>query len=159
MRVAFVIAVLGGAPLACAPPRDARLVDAELGVAPAGAARVCVLRPATTASATTMEIRDNDRLVGATRGATFVCWIAAPGDHQIASNDDDTGPTFLAARAGHHYWLHQDVATLGGEIHAHLDWVDDAGAADLLDHCTARVRVAVPGQEERPDMVAVTPKL
>ncbi len=106
-----------------------------------------------------MEIRDNKRLVGATRGRTYVCWLAAPGDHQITSIDDDTGPTFLRARAGAHYWLHQDVSTLAGDLHAHLDWVDDGTANEMLDQCDARVKVAIPGHEDRDDGVAVTPRL
>jgi hypothetical protein len=103
-----------------------------------------------------MEIRDNARLVGATRGATYTCWLAAPGAHQIASIDDDTGPTLLQARPGAQYWLHQEVSVLDGHIHAHLDWVDDQTATEMLDHCTARVRAALPDHD---DLVPVTPKL
>jgi hypothetical protein len=106
-----------------------------------------------------MEVRDNGRLVGATRGGTFVCWLAAPGEHQITSIDDDTGPTLFRARAGAHYWLHQEVSLLAGELHAHLDWVDDGVAAAMLDSCTTRVHVAVPGHEGETSAVAVSPKL
>ena len=143
---------------ACAPA-SARPIESDLGAVPASAARVCVVRPAPLAGKVTMELRDNARLVGATRGRTFVCWLAAPGDHQITSIDDDTGPTFLRARAGAHYWLHQDVTTLAGDLHAHLDWVDDATADAMLDQCDARVKVAIPGHEDRDDGVAVTPRL
>jgi hypothetical protein len=107
----------------------------------------------------TMAIRDNGRLVGATRGATFVCWLAAPGDHQIVSIDDDTGPTLLQARPGKHYWLHQEVSTLGAEVHAHLDWIDTQAASEMLDHCTTRVKASVPsGPPEHTNALAVTPK-
>jgi hypothetical protein len=142
-----------------APAAAPRSVDAELGAVPAVAARVCIVRPADVAGDVTMEVRDNKRLVGATRGSTFVCWLAAPGRHQITSVDDDTGPTFLEARAGRHYWLHQDVTTLFGAIHAHLDWIDDSAAAEMLDACSARVRVSIPGHDDRQDAVAVTPAL
>ena len=138
-----------------APP----VIDAELGVLPSVAARICVVRPAEVATDITMEVRDNGRLVGATRGSTFVCWLAAPGRHQITSVDDDTGPTFLEARAGRHYWLHQDVTTFFGAVHAHLDWIDDGVAAEMLNACTTRVRVNVPGHDARQDVVAVTPAL
>jgi hypothetical protein len=143
---------------ACAPQRMQRAVVADLGAVPSVAARVCVLRPASIAAGVTMELRDNGRLVGATRGSTFVCWLAAPGDHQITSIDDDTGPSFLQARAGQQYWLHQEVTTLGGDLHAHLDWVDDATANELLDSCNQRVLVGIPGHEERTDALAVAPK-
>jgi hypothetical protein len=148
----------------CVPGRRAesaagmKVVDAELGAVPPTAARVCVMRPASEAATVTMELRDNERLVGATRGNTYTCWLAAPGEHQIRS-PDDTGPTYLHALAGHHYWLHQDVVMLAGDLHAHLDWVDDAAAAELLDACTQRVMVSVPGHDERTDAVAVSPAL
>src|SRR4051812_26214534 len=82
---------LATALVACAPSRTAgapRVIDAELGAVPSVAARVCIVRPASVGSDITMEIRDNKRLVGATRGSTFACWLAAPGEHQITSTDD-----------------------------------------------------------------------
>jgi hypothetical protein len=136
-----------------------RTVDQELGTIPRSTARVCVLRPDALADGVTMEVKDNGRLVGATRGSTFVCWLAAPGEHQVTSADDDTGPTYFRARAGAHYWLHQEVSILAGEVHAHLDWVDDRVAADMLDACSARVKVAIPGHERETNGVAVSPKL
>lgn len=122
-----------------------------------GAAQVCVVRPDRTGHEASMPLRDNGRLVGATRGATFSCWLAAPGEHQITSVDDDTGPMLLQARAGARYWLHQDVAELGGAVHAHLDWVDEASARAMIDECDDRVRVAVPGHEDEPAAMAIAP--
>jgi hypothetical protein len=159
--VGVVLVATGCFPLPPKPPRAGedtadRRVAAELGAVPAVAARVCVLRPAAVAGEVTMELRDNGRLVGATRGQTFACWLAAPGRHQITSVDDDTGPTYLDARAGRQYWLHQDVAIFDEHLHAHLDWVDEVLAAEMVDGC-ARVMVNVPGHESRTDAVAVAP--
>ena len=120
-------------------------------------AQVCVLRPASIAAATTMAVRDNGRLVGATRGTTHFCYLAAPGTHQITSIDDDTGPTLLHARGGARYWLHQEVTTLGGDLHAHLDFVDEDAAMEMLESCSTRVQVSVPGHEEREDAMAIAP--
>ncbi len=138
-------------------------VAAELGALPPAAARVCVIRPGGVAGLTTMQVRDNGRVVAATRGKTWSCWLAAPGEHQIRSIDDDTGPTLLFARPGRQYWLHQDVTTMlvapGSEaetLHAHLDWVDEATATEMIDACDARVRVSVPGLEDRTDASSVT---
>lgn len=159
MRLALVLSLSSlFVAVGCEAPRTRapKTVELELGPVPSTAARVCVLRPDDLAAEVTMEMRDNGRLVGATRGETFVCWLAAPGPHQITSHDDDTGPTFFHARAGAHYWLHQEVSVLGGEVHAHLDWVDDRVAAGMLDACTARVRVAIPGHPET-DAVAISP--
>jgi len=149
--------VAGGASLAslgCAHPNAARTAQtaalAELGPVPAGAAQVCIVRPETTASQVSMPVRDNGRLVGATRGTTFFCYLATAGEHQITSIDDDTGPTFLRARTGARYWLHQDVSELAGALHAHLDWVEEATALEMIDACDARVRVSVPGHDDEP---------
>jgi len=150
----FLVVVLG----ACDHEiTAARTVEGELGAVPASAARVCVLRPELDAADVTLELRDNGRLVGATRGATYVCWLAAPGEHQVTSADD-TGPTLFVARPGAHYWIHQEMSLLAtAGAHAHLDWVDDAAAAPMLDACRARVRVAIPGHETT-DAVAVAPR-
>lgn len=132
-------------------------LGARSAPSPAGVAQVCVLRPASLAEATSMKIRDNGRLVGATRGATYVCWLAAPGEHQITSIDDDTGPTLLHARPGARYWVHQDVTALGGDLHAHLDLLDEPEAMEMLEAIDTRVRVSVPGHEGAEDAMPVVP--
>ncbi len=132
-------------------------MNAELGLVPSGAAQVCVMRPDAFAAHVSMPVRDNGRLVGATRGATFFCWLARTGDHQITSSDDDTGPLLLRARSGARYFLHQDVSELAGHVHAHLDWVDEPAAVEMLDACEARVRVAVPGHDEEPFAQPIAP--
>ena len=134
-------------------------INDELGAVPSGAAQVCVVRPDALASHVSMPVRDNGRLVGATRGTTFFCWLARTGEHQITSSDDDTGPMLLRARSGARYFLHQDVMELGGAIHAHLDWVDEGAALEMLDACEARVRVAVPGHDDEPFAQPVAPAI
>lgn len=122
---------------------------------PPSLARVCVLRPERIAAATTIEIRDNARLVGATRGGTYSCYLAAPGQHQITSVDDDTGPTLLIARPGARYWLHQEVTLFAGALHAHLDFVDEPTATEMLEHVDTRVLVAVSGHDGQGDAMPV----
>jgi hypothetical protein len=145
--------VTAGRPQAAA--RSAAL--AELGPVPAGSAQVCVMRPAQIAADISMPVRDNGRLVGATRGTTFFCYLAATGDHQITSADDDTGPTFLRAQTGARYWIHQDVVELAGALHAHLDWVEEGTAIELLDACETRVKVAVPGHDGETSAQPIAP--
>lgn len=151
----------GAASVACAPAREpnrARSSGRALTNPIAhGSAQICVMRPDTLARDVSMELRDNGRLVGATRGATYVCWLAAVGEHQLTSIDDDTGPTWLEARANGRYWLHQEVSELGGRLHAHLDWVEEDAADELIDACDERVRVAVPGHDEEPGAFAIAP--
>ena len=153
--------VCASALAACTPPREpnrARASErARRDPLAHGSAQICVMRPDTLAHDVSMEIRDNGRLVGATRGATYVCWLAATGEHQLTSIDDDTGPTWLEARANGRYWLHQEVSELGGRLHAHLDWVDEPTAAELIDECDERVRVAVPGHDDEPGALTIAP--
>jgi hypothetical protein len=104
-----------------------------------------------------MIVRDNGRLVGATRGRTYACWLAAPGAHQLTSDDDDTGPTLFRAEAGARYWLHQEVFEVGGMAHAHLDWIDEESAREKMESCDERVRVAVPGHDDHPSAQPVVP--
>lgn len=122
---------------------------------PGGSAQVCVLRPETIAADTTMEVRDNGRVVGATRGATYFCYLAAPGEHQITSIDDDTGPTLLHAAGGACYWIHQEVTTLGADVHAHLDFLDEPAAHAMLERIDTRVLVSVRGHEDREDAMPI----
>src|SRR5690349_536789 len=97
---------------ACSPARSPAPHD--VAALPPGVAQVCMVRPEAESASVTMTVTDNGRLVGATRGKTYVCWLAAPGAHQIGSDDDDTGPILLRAEAGARYWLHQEVLELGG---------------------------------------------
>jgi hypothetical protein len=150
MKRVAIASLLGALSACAAPPSELPAAD------PAGkSARVCVIRPEREAESVTMEVHDNGRLVGATRGATYVCWLALPGEHQIAADADDTGPTLLHAVAGRRYWLHQEVAVLGDHAHAHLDWVDEEHASELLEECRARVMIAVPGHDEEANAMRV----
>jgi len=135
--------ILGILACSCAPYARPSVEPAP----PKGSAKVCVLRPESLAADVTMEIRDNGRIVGATRGSSYFCYLAAPGEHQITSIDDDTGPTLLRASDGAHYWIHQEVTSLGGDVHAHLDFVDEPTARAMLERIDTKVLVAIRGHE------------
>lgn len=141
---------------ACGAARhDGRAIaDAAM---PANVARICLVRPAETASHVSLVVRDNDRVVAATRGRTFACWLAAPGTHQISSEADDTVPVFVSAHGGARYFVHQRVSDLGGYVHARVEPVDDETGRELIDGCDARVFVAVPGDDGAPALVPVVP--
>jgi hypothetical protein len=154
---AFVGVALVSMVSGCAHGEEPMALTSTSGALARGAASVCVVRPGGAAHDVSMPVRDNGHLVGATRGATFFCYLASAGDHQITSVDDDTGPTLLRARAGASYWLHQDVSELGGAVHAHLDWVEETTAAEMVEACEARVRVAVPGHDDEPGAMPIAP--
>lgn len=145
---ALASALLVACAYACARP-------AAEPAPPKGSAQVCVLRPDSLASDVTMEVRDNGRVVGATRGSSYFCYLAAPGEHQITSVDDDTGPTLLRASDGARYWIHQEVTSLAGDVHAHLDFVDEPTAHAMLERIDTKILVAVRGHEGREDAMPI----
>src|SRR5690242_6633293 len=130
--------------IGCGAGRDASDLPS-----PPRLAQICAARPEPTARPLVLVLRDNGRVVGATAGATFACWLAAPGAHQIVSDGDDTGPTLVHAHAGGRYWIHQEVSELGGQAHAHLDVVDEDTGRALVDACEERVLVSVRGSSGR----------
>lgn len=140
-RVAMLFVMFA---LGCVP--RARVASELLDV-PAGSARICVIRPEETAALVTMTLRDNGRLVGATRDRTYTCWLGAPGEHQITTDADDTGPTLLYAAPGGRYFLHLEVGDVG-TTHAHLDFVDEHTAAEMIDACDSRVFLSAEGHED-----------
>lgn len=136
-----------------------RARDAAAVEAPPHLARICAVRPEETARDLVLVVRDNGRVVAATSGATYACWLAAPGAHAIVSDGDDTGPTLVTARPGGRTWIHQEVTDLGGDAHAHLDVVDEETARELIEACDARVMVSVPGHDESPSAMRIAPAL
>jgi hypothetical protein len=132
---------------------DAPPVDAFGAVADAG--QVCVLRPHWLASAVTAVVRDNDRLVGATRGPSYFCYAVQPGHHVIQSRADATELAELEVRAGDHYYLHQIVDNLFGFVRTRLAWIDEGEARRLIAKCGYRELVSVPGDERLPSSDAV----
>jgi hypothetical protein len=157
----IILAMFALTGLGCTPQRAPETVAAELGSVPSSFSRVCVVRPSSVGGHVTMEIKDNGRLVSATRGRTFACWLVMPGSHQITDTADDTGPILLEARSGRQYFLHQDVSTLDSahegqrQFHAHLDWVDEPTATEMIESCQQRVVVNVSGYDNRNDAEAV----
>jgi hypothetical protein len=136
---------------------------AAFGPARTDVATVCVIRPSHWAVAVTFVVHDDDQLVGATRGESYFCYFARPGEHRIASSTADPtdrdGHATLTAVAGGRYWLHQDFDNVFGSITDKLQWVDEARARQLLDDgsCDYKVLDGVPGEERLPGAVPIAP--
>jgi hypothetical protein len=128
-------------------------------------ATVCVIRPSHWAIAVTFVVHDDARLVGATRGESYFCYFAQPGEHRILSSTGDPtdrdGQATLTAVAGGRYWLHQDFDNVFGSVTSKLQWVDEARARRLLDDgaCAYEVLEGVPGEERLPEAVPTAPAL
>jgi len=117
---------------------------------PSDLAQVCVMRPHINASAVTFAVKDNGRLVGATRGASYFCYFAAPGRHRITSHADDQSEAEVTFEPATRYYLHQQVKNTLGYVTGPLEWVPEAEAHKMIGKCDYRVVTEVPDGEVRP---------
>lgn len=101
------------------------------------AATVCVVRESRLAGQTVIPVRDNGKLMGETRGANFLCWGVAPGEHQIEAGDE-SGPVLVQAEPHGSYYLRQEMLELVG-TRAHLDWITENAAHRLMAECDGHV--------------------
>jgi hypothetical protein len=147
---------LSASAVACSPyslePRTPPV--AAFGATKPDVATICVVRPAHTALAVTFAVHDNEQIVGATRGESYFCYEAEPGDHAIVSDTGDSvdseGRARIRVVAGQRYYLHQDFDNVLGSITSKLQWVEEARARELMADCDYKVIVGVPGSERLP---------
>jgi hypothetical protein len=117
---------------------------------PSDLAQVCVMRPHINAGAVTFAVKDNGRLVGATRGASYFCYFAAPGRHRITSEADDQSEAEVTILPSTRYYLHQQVKNTMGYVTSPLEWVPETEAHKMINKCDYRVVTSVPEGEVRP---------
>jgi len=122
------------------PPTDA------FASPPSGLARVCVFRPHKLGFALTTPMRDNGRLVGATKGPAYFCYFAAPGNHELRVEVSDASPLRFSAEAGGRYFVHHEI-NVGSDA---LLFVDEREARALATRCEYQVVVGVPNDEQVP---------
>lgn len=73
---------------------------------PPGMAQVCVVRPPGPGQLLPTLFRDNGVTVGMTRGPSFFCYYAAPGQHRITPGSSDAPIATLDVRTGQRFVLH-----------------------------------------------------
>ena len=129
--------------------------------APAGHAQICVIRPhGFKAAAVTFVVRDNGRLVGATKGASYFCYFAQPGKHRVTSEADDAQEANVLAIPGARYYLRQKVSNVLGWVSSPMEWVGEGEAHEMISRCEYRVLTDVHDGEARPPVnpvAAATP--
>lgn len=140
----------------------ARAPEAGAPIAPfeqpaSGSAQVCVLRPYRVAPERTFVVHDNGKIVGATRDATYFCYLAGPGLHHVTSKSDEVDRAQVYAQAGERYYLYQETASTPGHVHTVMEWVDEGAAKKLIDGCDERVKVSVPGVEDQSGTMPYVP--
>lgn len=122
---------------------------------------VCVIRSSPWARAVTFIVHDNQTIVGATKGDSYFCYEAQPGEHVIVSDTFDStdhpGRTQLVVQPGARYWLLQDHENHFGSVTSKLEWLDPTRAQSLIEGCEYKVVTAVPGHEQVPPPVPYAP--
>lgn len=130
---------------------------APFGPSRADAGTICVVRSDAFARLVTFVVHDNQTLVGATKGQSYFCYEAEPGEHVIVSDTFDStdvpDTTRIVVQSGARYWLRQDHANRFGSVRSILTWMDAGTATAALAGCSYRVVTAVPGHENVPPPV------
>ncbi|APR79066.1 Hypothetical protein A7982_04413 [Minicystis rosea] len=126
---------------------------------PPDSGRICVFRTSVLAQAVTFPVHDNGVLVGATRGPSSFCYLAAPGHHVITTDADEPEHAEIVVERGGHYFLEQHVEHIFGWIRCRTAWVDESVARDLATDAPEVVLVSVPGREQLPPRPPLAPAL
>jgi hypothetical protein len=148
--LALTVLALTGA--ACSPYRIAAPraeVLHPFAPIPSEFARVCVIRTSHMAQAVTFTTFDNGALVGATKGPTFFCYKAEPGDHALRIEADEPTSLTFRAEGGQSYYLHQKVP-FALMLRCDAAWVSQPVARDLVDDSTYEVLTQTPSGEPPP---------
>ncbi|HVK82658.1 MAG TPA: hypothetical protein VM513_01055 [Kofleriaceae bacterium] len=136
---------------------------AAFGPSASDVGTVCVIRSSSWSRAVTFIVHDIQQLVGATKGDSYFCYEAEPGDHVIVSDTFDSvdhpGRITLHVEPGARYWLQQDHQNNFGSVTSKLAWLDPVRAQELIAGCDYKVVTSAPGHEPLPPPVPFAPAL
>jgi hypothetical protein len=152
------ILVLGLTGAACSPYRVSEPHGEVLhpfAPIPQEFARVCVIRTSRLAQAIAFPTRDNGALVGATKGPTFFCYRAEPGEHTLQIESEAPTSVDLRAEAGKSYYLHQKVPfdPFALKMRCETAWVDEPTARRLVESSSYEVITQAPDGGPTPDPI------
>ena len=147
--VLFGLVAVGCSPYRVSQPQGAVLHP--FAPIPQEFARVCAIRTEVYAAQLAFPTYDNGELVGVTKGATFFCYKAEPGEHTIRVDSDPPFATELHAEAGKSYYLHERVPI---ELvpRCIASWVTEERARDLVEASSYETTSVTHG-ESPPDAV------
>lgn len=125
--------------------------------APAGAAKVCIVRVGSDGALQTYPVRDNGVLVGATVGGSCFCYFAAEGKHELEARSDGYDTAELEFKAGKEHFVLQATRAAVGIVRSQLEEISfDEGTA-AMKTCQYHVLTQVPDgtYKAKPKMVVV----
>jgi hypothetical protein len=112
---------------------------------------VCVLRPRLAPAKLVFLVHDNGRLVGATRGSSYFCYLAEPGPHRIRSSRLGVAEeVLLLAEAGRRYYLYQNVDPFPDTTRSWLSWTSEGDARVMAGEASYRILASAGAGEEPP---------
>lgn len=121
---------------------------------------VCVIRWSTWARAVTFVVHDNQTLVGATKGNSYFCYEAAPGEHNRERHvrlGRSSGAHVDLDRRGDAVLAVAGIANSFGSVTSRLVWIDQGTARELATGAEYRVLTDTPGHEQVPAGVPFAP--
>jgi hypothetical protein len=144
--------------------RTTSATDVHLEVLPPpGLGLVCAVRPHIGAWLVPFVFRDNGNLVGGTRGPSYFCYLAEPGEHVIvAEGGDDSDRMFgttthdsakITIVPGRRYFLHQTLGNVFGV--SGLQWVDEQRGRELMADCQWADLEATPAEDHPPGRLPI----
>lgn len=119
---------------------------------PGDFARVCMIRTSRMAQAVTFLSLDNGAVVGATKGPTFFCYKAEPGEHVLRIEADDPVTLKLHAEGGKSYYLHEKVP-FALMLRCDPQWVSEPVARELVEDSTYEVLMETPSRDQSPGAI------
>jgi hypothetical protein len=155
LRAAACVGVLPLLAVTAAACSSYRLAEPQAAVLhpftpiPTDFARVCVIRTSRLAASQPFPTLDNGVLVGATKGRTFFCYQAEPGEHLLRMQADEPTEEKLYAVGGRSYYLHETIP-LSPAVRCEVTWVSDAKASELMRSATYEVVTDTPATERPP---------
>ena len=111
------------------PDQDKKLEDSSL-------VGIYVMRPAFLGTAISMQVKENDSLIGSTGPKSFLCWETTPEEKILLSKSENTSKITIPAEKGNVYYVHQHV--LMGMLYARnsLELINDEQRGQkLLSKC------------------------
>ncbi len=104
----FVVLLLGSCATVhmASPELD---MKAKTMVAPKDKALLYVYRNESFGGVRAMDVKIDGRLMGQTKGHTYMVFLLSPGKHMIASEAENTSEMDLEVKAGETYYIWQEV--------------------------------------------------
>jgi hypothetical protein len=112
--------------------------------APAGAAKVCIVRIGSDGALSTFPVRDNGVLVGATVGGSCFCYFAAEGRHELEARSDGYDTIEIEVKRGADVYLVQAARGAVGIVRAPLSVLTADEGKAAMKTCQYSVLTQVP---------------